>query len=156
LAHPHLFSLQNHGARHLACVIGARRIWGLTPAGDLRGVQAEVQDGARLVAEATGRRPDWFRGAGAIYSPSALDLIRRLGFSVGGFSLNGDGGATLPAAAVAARIAAARDGDVVISHINQPHRASGQGVAAGVLALRRRGARFVRLDTLKAADEVYG
>jgi hypothetical protein len=85
-----------------------------------------------------------------------LDLIRRLGFSVGGFSLNGDGGATLPAAAVAARIAAARDGDVVISHINQPHRASGQGVAAGVLALRRRGARFVRLDTLKAADEVYG
>ena len=155
LVHRGLFCLQNHGARHLSCTLGERRIWGLTPAADLAGVKSEVEDGARAIAEATGQRPAWFRGAGAIYSPAALDLIRRLGFGVAGFSLNADVGATLPAAAVAARIAAARAGDVMISHINQPHRASGAGVAKGVLALRRKGVRFVRLDALKPADVIY-
>jgi len=155
LAHPNLFSLQNHGARHLSCVLDERRIFGLTPAVDLAGVETEVEDGARAVAEVTGQRPAWFRGAGAIYSPPALDLIRRLGFDIAGFSLNGDVGTTLPAAAVAARIGAARSGDVVISHINQPKRASGEGVAKGVLALRRQGVRFVRLDALKPADVIY-
>ena len=112
------------------------------------------EDGARAVAEATGRRPAWFRGAGAIYSPAALGLIGRLGFRVAGFSLNGDEGATLPAAAAAERIGAARAGEVVIAHINQPHRGSGMGVAEGVLALRRQGVRFVRLDALKPEDVI--
>ena len=57
-----------------------------------------------------------------------------------------DLGASLPAHAVEARIAAASNGDVVLAHINQPHRPSGAGVVAGVLALQRRGARFVQLD----------
>lgn len=155
LAHRDLFSLQNHGARHLACVLGERRIWGLTPAVDLAGVKTEIENGASAVAAATGRRPAWFRGGGAIYSPEILPLIRQLGFAVGGYSLNGDVGASLPAAAVAARIGAAGDRDVTISHINQPHRASGAGVAAGILALKRRGVRFVRLDALKPTDVTY-
>jgi hypothetical protein len=44
---------------------------------------------------------------------------------------------------------------VVISHINQPHRASGEGVAQGVLALKRRGVRFVRLDALTTSEVIY-
>jgi len=152
LAHPELFSLQNHGARHLTCVLGARRIWGLAPAGDLAQVRDEVAGGARALAEATGRPPTWFRGAAAIYSPPALDLIRRMGFGVAGFSLNGDEGASLPAAKVAARVGAAKNRDVVISHINQPLRSSGAGVAEGVLKLRQLGARFVRLDALGPRD----
>jgi len=148
LAHPDVFSLQNHGARHLTCVLGERRIWGLTPAGDLAHILAEVADGARAVAEAAGHSPTWFRGAGAVYSPPALELIGRMGFQVAGFSLNGDEGASLPAAATVARIGAAGDGDVIISHINQPLRASGAGVARGILNLRQRGANFVRLDRL--------
>jgi peptidoglycan/xylan/chitin deacetylase (PgdA/CDA1 family) len=156
LAHPGVFSLQNHGARHLTCVLGARRLWGLTPAGDLAHVQAEVEGGARAIAEATGRRPTWFRGAAAIYSPAALDQIRRMGFAVAAYSVNGDGGATLPAAAAAAGIGGAVDGDVVIAHINQPRRAAGAGVARGILALRARGVGFVRLDALGSGDVAYG
>jgi peptidoglycan/xylan/chitin deacetylase (PgdA/CDA1 family) len=155
LAHPDIFSLQNHGARHLTCVLGARRIWGLTPAGDLSQVHAEVADGARAVAQATGRNPTWFRGAAAVYSPEALDHIRGMGLAVAGFSLNGDQGASLPAAQAAARIGAASDGDVVISHINQPLRPSGAGVAKGVLDLKQRGVRFIRLDALRPGDVVY-
>ena len=61
-------------------------------------------------------------------------------------SLNGDIGASVPAAAAHARIAAARSGDVIISHINQPKRAAGAGVIAGILALKARGFSFVHLN----------
>lgn len=155
LAHPDIFSLQNHGARHMTCVLGDRRVWGLAPAGDLVEVYAEVANGARLVVEATGRRPTWFRGAAAVYSPPAMDVIKRMGFGVAAFSLNGDEGATASTAEAAARIGAARDGDVVISHINQPLRSSGAGVAKGILDLKHRGVRFVRLDAVRPGDVVY-
>jgi hypothetical protein len=55
-------------------------------------------------------------------------------------------GASLPAASVERRIRAAKNGDVIIAHINQPKRVSGAGVAAGLLALHAEGVRFVRLD----------
>jgi peptidoglycan/xylan/chitin deacetylase (PgdA/CDA1 family) len=154
-AHPDVFSLQNHGAHHDTCVLGERRLWGLTPAGTLDGVRAEVDGGARAIAEATGRRPTWFRGAAALYSPTALDLIRAMGVGVAGYSLNGDVGASLSQAAAVTRIAAAADGDVVICHINQPERPAGAGVAEAVMDLKRQGVRFVRLDALTPNDAVY-
>jgi len=33
------------------------------------------------------------------------------------------------------RVAAARDGEVVIAHINQPHRAAGAGLARAIATL---------------------
>jgi hypothetical protein len=42
-------------------------------------------------------------------------------------------------------MAAAKDGDVVIAHINQPGRQSGGGVAKGILDLKAKGYRFVKL-----------
>ena len=68
-----------------------------------------------------------------------------MGFGIAGYSLNADMGASLPAATVAARIAKARDRDVIIGHINQPLRPSGAGIAAGVVALMRQGIAFVHL-----------
>ena len=72
--------------------------------------------------------PKWFRGATAEYSPSAIAMIRKLGFKIAGFSINGDGGSLLGAKETARRIAAAKDGDVIIAHINQPTHAAGEGV----------------------------
>ncbi len=79
-----------------------------------------------------------------------------MGVFIGGYSLNGDLGASLPANAVAARIGEAADGDVIVAHVNQPRRSSGRGVAAGVGRLKARGARFARLVDLTGADMVYG
>jgi hypothetical protein len=56
---------------------------------------------------------------------------------------------------VAARIGEAGDGDVIVSHVNQPRRSSGRGVAAGLRRLKARGARFLRLDQLTDADVAY-
>jgi peptidoglycan/xylan/chitin deacetylase (PgdA/CDA1 family) len=156
LAHPDLFGIQNHGAAHLPPVLGARRVFGLAVAGDLEAVRQEVLVGAEDVKAATGVAPRWYRAAAGFYSPLALAAIRALGALIAGYSLNADMGASLAAETVARRIAAAKDGDVIVAHINQPLRESGLGVAAGIAALRHRGVRFVRLDQLGAGDVAYG
>jgi len=147
-ARPDLFTLQNHGELHLPPVLGPRRVYGLPVAGTLDAVQREVSRGADLVAQARGERPRWYRGAAGLYSPSALATIQDMGFLIAGYSLNADEGASLPAESVARRIAAARSGDVIVAHINQPHRPSGAGVAAGVTRLKQDGTMFVALDAL--------
>jgi peptidoglycan/xylan/chitin deacetylase (PgdA/CDA1 family) len=155
LEYPAIFALENHGEHHIPPVLGRQRIFGIESAGDLADVRREVEAGAASIRAATGRDPRWYRAATGFYSPAALAEIRRLGVFIGGYSLNGDLGASLPAAAVAARIGEAGDGDVIVSHVNQPRRSSGRGVAAGLRRLKARGARFLRLDQLTDADVAY-
>lgn len=148
LAHPALFGFGNHGARHVPAVLGFRTVFGVAAAGDMATIRQEVLGGAAALEDAAGARCRWFRGATAQYSPTALAEIGRMGFAVAGYSVNGDAGASLPAAAAAARIGAAGPGDVILAHANKPHGPSGPGVAAGLVALKRQGARFARLDRL--------
>jgi peptidoglycan/xylan/chitin deacetylase (PgdA/CDA1 family) len=148
LGRPDLFALQNHGERHLPPVLGVRRVYGLQVAGTLEVVQREVDRGADALVAAGGVRPRWYRGAAALYSPAAIGTIEAMGFTIAGYSLSADQGASLPAATVARRMASAASGDVLLAHVNQPTRASGAGVADGVATLRRSGAVFVGLDAL--------
>src|SRR4051812_38582655 len=109
-----LFSLQDHGERHVPPVLGTHRVYGLPVAGTLDAVRHEVEAGADAVMATGAPRPGWYRGATALYSEAALDAIGAIGFRIGAFSVNADEGASLPAAAVAARVAMAGSGDIVI------------------------------------------
>ena len=148
LSNPELFAIGNHGAHHVPAVLGERSIFGLRVAGDLGAIRDEVGHGEEAIMAATGVKPVWYRGATALYSPAAVPTIEGMGFSIAGFSLNADMGASLPADAVASRMRQAKDGDVIIAHTNQPNRPSGFGVIAGVRALLDQDVRFVRLDAL--------
>lgn len=145
-AHPDLFRVENHGANHLAAVLTPGRVFGVRTVGSLAGMKAEIADGAAAVMAATGRKPQWYRGATAEYSSEALKEITALGERVAGFSVLGDGGALFSGSHAARVISAARDGDVIIAHINQPRKPAGNGVVEGVLALQARGVKFVWLD----------
>ncbi len=147
LDHQNLFAIGNHGAQHVAAVIGTSSIFGVRTAGDEDAIKAEVIGGADSIQKATGFATKWYRGATALYSPAALPLIQSLGFSIAGFSLNADEGASLSAGAVAERMKRARHGDVIIAHMNQPHRPSGAGVVNGVRALLDQGVTFTKLET---------
>ena len=147
-ANPTLFRLENHGEHHIPPVLGPGRLFGLPVAGTLQAVRREVEQGAAAIHAATGTAPRWYRGATARYSPAALAEIAGFGQAIAAFSLNADQGASLPANTVAARIATARDGEVVIAHINQPHRPSGAGIAQAIAALTRQGATWTSLDAL--------
>jgi len=145
-AHPDLFEIENHGARHIPAVDRPMKIYGIAAAGSSAAVRAEVEGGADAVRAAGGGEPTWFRGSTARYSKSAIAGIRKLGFRVAGYSLNGDGGSLLGARVTEKRIAAAHDGDVVIAHINQPRHAAGAGVAKAIADLKAKGYAFVRLS----------
>lgn len=145
-ANPDLFEVENHGAAHVPAVDRPGMIYGIPAAGSVEAVKTEAGDGARALVEHGFDAPQWFRGATARYTPSSMEEIGRLGYRVAGFSLNGDDGASVSAATAERRLAAARDGDVIIAHINQPGRAAGEGIAKGILALKAKGVTFVRLS----------
>jgi peptidoglycan/xylan/chitin deacetylase (PgdA/CDA1 family) len=150
-ANPALFEVENHGARHQPAVDVPMSVYGIAAAGSPAAVKAEVDDGAAAVTAATGRKPQWFRGATGKYSATAMTEIAATSERIAGYSLIADGGARLGETATRQNIAGAQDGDVIIAHVNQPTRPAGAGVVAGVLALKARGFVFVRLEDAKLA-----
>jgi peptidoglycan/xylan/chitin deacetylase (PgdA/CDA1 family) len=147
LAYPKLFQIENHGHKHIPAIDRNTVVYGLQAAGSAQVIAAEVEAGREDVRLAAGRASTWYRGAAALYTHASLDLIRHLGQRLAGYSLAGDGGAHLSGKASYNRMMAARDGDVLLLHINQPHRSAGQGVAEAIRDLKRKGYRFVRLDS---------
>jgi len=145
LAHPDLFQIENHGARHVPAVDVPMKVYGIATAGSPEAVKAEVEGGRQAVIAATGRAPLWFRGATGRYNGGAMAEIAALGQAIAGYSLKADDGASLPAPAVVRRLAGAKNGDVIIAHANHPEKSSGAGVVTGILALKAKGYLFVKL-----------
>jgi len=147
-AHPDLFEIENHGQNHIPAVDRPMPVYGIPAAGSRQAVATEVKGGGDAMLAHGLAQPHWFRGATAKYSLSSIAEIRGLGYRIAGYSVNGDSGATLPAAAVERQYASAKDGDVIISHINQPTHPAGEGVVKGILALKAKGTQFVRLQDI--------
>ncbi|WP_137157980.1 polysaccharide deacetylase family protein [Rhizobium sp. FKL33] len=146
MAHPELFEIENHGENHVPAVDRPASIYGIAAAGSPEAVAREVEAGAEAIVKATGKRSTWFRGATAKYTRTSIQQIQAMGFEIAGYSVNGDGGSLLGASVTAKHFASARDGDVIIAHINQPTHAAGEGVVKGVLALKAKGYRFLKLS----------
>jgi peptidoglycan/xylan/chitin deacetylase (PgdA/CDA1 family) len=155
LAHPDLFAIENHGELHIPPVLGDRTIFGIRAAGDLPAIRREIDGGAQTIRAATGAVPRWYRAATGFYTPSVVPEIQSMGFAIAGYSLSADLGASLPAPRVAARLEKARSGDVIVAHLNQPRRPSGQGVIDGLRTLQRQGTNFVRLDQVATTPPAY-
>ncbi len=142
-----LFEIENHGASHVPAVIGPEReVYGIPGVPDMAHLRAEVSGGARAIESAFGVTPRWYRGATAVYDPEAVAEIERMGYRIAGFSVNADAGATLPQAAILKRLQRARDGDVLIAHMNKPRSDTAAALIQGLGQLRRQGYAFVRLD----------
>lgn len=146
LAHPDLFQLEDHGGQHRPAVVGsARRVYGIPGEPDVAHVAAEVAEGAVAITRLTGRAPRYFRGATALYDAQSIAAIESMGYRIAGFSVNADAGATLPRAAIVARLARVVPGDIVIAHMNRPAGATAEAFAEALPRLEARGFRFVKL-----------
>ena len=148
--------MENHGLNHVPSIDNQPLMFGLKTAGSLPAIRAEIQGGTDAMAAAVLTKPVWYRDATARYSDDAIILIHDMGYRVAGYSLNADMGASLLAGQVEKRISAARDGDVIIAHINQPSRAAGAGVVRGILALKQKGFRFMRLEDVQESEKPLG
>jgi peptidoglycan/xylan/chitin deacetylase (PgdA/CDA1 family) len=141
-----LFEIAAHGDRHVPCVIDGRSVYGIKGTASMGELVREVFANARLIEERTGSAPRWFRSGTAFYDQVAVDVIHDLGMRVGGYSIAADQGATLNAEQVAERVLRAKNGDILLLHMNKPHSGTREGLRRSLPVLLRRGATFVRLS----------
>ncbi len=145
-AHPDLFDIEDHGAAHVPAVIGAnKRVYGLRGEPDIAHLNAEVEGGARAISATGALRPEWYRGATALYDQAAVGAIEAMGYRIAGFSVNADAGATLSRRAIVARLQSVKPGDIIIAHMNKPASESAEALRDMLPVLIQRGLRFVTL-----------
>ncbi len=58
----------------------------------------------------------------------------------------------LSKSAIIRRLAKARDGDVIIAHVNHPEKSAGAGLVEGILPLKRSGDVLIKLGKPQKRD----
>ncbi len=139
LADNPLFEIGNHGTRHVPLSVSGKSAYGITGTSTAAQVYDEVMGNQDTIFTVTGRKPRLFRPGTAYYDDVAVAIVRDLGLVPLGFSINGDAGATYPAATVTREVSAAKAGDVVICHANRPGAGTAPGVTRALADLRSRG-----------------
>ncbi|MHC6595049.1 polysaccharide deacetylase family protein [Arthrobacter sp. C152] len=145
LAADPLFELANHGTSHKPLSTTGNTAYGIPGTRNAGEVYDEVMPNDAGLASLTGARPRYFRPGTAYMDDVAADILRALGVKAAGFSINGDGGATFPAAVVAREVGRARAGDVVICHGNHPGGGTADGVSQALDKLLAAGNSFLHL-----------
>lgn len=156
LRHDDLFEIANHGTSHRPLSVEGRSAYGIAGTADVGEVHDEVVGNHERIRELTGRAPRWFRSGTAHYDDVALDIVADLGERAVGFDVNADGGATFGAGQVAAAIADAGDGSILIGHANRPASGTAEGLRTAIPAMRARGLDFVPLEPSIVAIEPVG
>ena len=154
LAADPLFELANHGSRHCPLSVTGRRAYGIPGTSGVGQVYHEIMDNQAVLQALTGRPPRFFRPGTAFYDDVAVAVTRRAGLLPVNFSINADAGATLPAPAVAAALAKASAGDIVIAHFNKPGSGTAAGFEQALPRMLARGAAFAQLGRVLPAGAV--
>jgi peptidoglycan/xylan/chitin deacetylase (PgdA/CDA1 family) len=141
-----LFEIANHGMLHRPASVSGRSVYGISGTRDAKELVDEIEVNARKIAALTGVRPRYYRSGTAYYDEVAVQVSRRLGHEVIGFSILGDAGATYRKGQVEAALLKSVPGDIIIAHMNHPEGETAAGLKAAIPELLRRGFRFVRLS----------
>lgn len=144
-----LFEIANHGTAHRPLSVEGKSIYGISGTASEEEVLREIGENSGKIEKITGKRPLFFRSGTAYYDEIAVEIARKAGVEIGGFSVLADAGATFSAPKVAQQIKSARSGDIVIAHMNHPESGTREGVIEAVNALRAEGFAFVRLSDVK-------
>ena len=141
-----LFSLQNHGTLHRPLSVNGRSVYHIQGTRNVAEVYEEIMGTDAKLKELTGKRPRFFRSGTAYYDEVAVQVARDLGYTITGFDILGDAGATYSKAQIIKVARAARPGTIIIYHLNQPSSSTSAGVQAVVHNLRAAGYEFKKLE----------
>lgn len=147
-----LFEIENHGTYHRPASVTGKSVYGIQGTANAAGLVKEVETNARKIEGLTGRKPRFFRSGTAYYDDAAVRVIHDLGYTIAGFNVLGDKGATFSAEEVIQALLSANPGSIVILHMNHPEKETAEGVRAAVPLLLERGYRFVKLGDYLSAD----
>lgn len=145
LAADPLFELANHGTSHGPLSVTGRSAYGIPGTRNPGEVYDEIMTNDAVLTELTGKRPRLFRPGTAHLDDVSAEIVRALGEVPVGFTINGDGGATFPAATVTREVSRARAGDIVICHGNHPGGGTTPGLVRALAVMKDRGETFVTL-----------
>jgi peptidoglycan/xylan/chitin deacetylase (PgdA/CDA1 family) len=141
-----LFEIENHGLQHKPCSVNGASAYGLAGTASVPELVQEVEGNAKKIESITGRKPKFFRSGTAYYDDVAVSIITSMGYTIAGYSVLGDAGATFPAKKVKAALLSATPGSIVICHMNHPEKETAEGVIAAIPRLKRQGFTFVTLE----------
>ena len=143
-----LFEIENHGLNHLPCAISGETEYGIK--GTLNVGQAfdELELNNRKIKALTGRRPKFFRSPTAYADEACVKVAGQLGLTTISFDiLSGDAVPYTPAKTIANTILQnAKDGAIVIMHMNHPKWYTYEALEIVIPELRKQGYTFVKLD----------
>ena len=137
-----LFDLACHGDRHVPLSVTGRAAYGITGTADVGEVVDEIIANDDWFIQRTGAISQFTRPGTAYTDDVAIRAAQKLGRTIAGFSINGDGGAQFSAADVAAALDSSGPGDIILAHMNQPSGGTAQGFAQALPGLLDRGVRF--------------
>lgn len=154
LAADPLFEIENHGLLHRLCTLGGQSLWNLPAARNPGEIADEIELNVLKLEKATGRRPRFFRPAGAQTDEATVRIARRLGAIPVGFNLFSDD--VDPSASTETVrdhiVQRAGPGAVVLLHFNHPEWCEEPALREAVPALKSRGYAFVRLEDAVPPD----
>ena len=124
----HLFSIENHGARHEATLITKPALYGLVRTGTKERTLKEVIEGKEAIQRVFQKESKWFRTAGGVFDKESEDLIKSGSWRLAGWTVNADDGATASQETVYKRLKGAKPGQVVLIHGNHPEGRTAAGL----------------------------
>lgn len=146
LARTELFEIANHGLLHRPCSVTGRSAYGIKGTASVAELVDEIELGGRMIADLTGIRPAFYRPGTAYCDEVGVEVAKALGYTVTGFNVLGDAGATYTREQVKDALLAAPKGAIVILHMNHPEGHTRLGVMDAIGELKKRGVRFVTLS----------
>lgn len=146
LANDPQFELGNHGTLHLPLSVNGKSAYGIPGTKGPAEIYDEIMGNMAGLEDLTGNPTRFFRAGTAYLDNVAAEIVRALGLIPVGFSINGDGGATFPAATVSREVGAATHGDIVIAHGNHPGSGTAAGLVPAVKAMQQAGLSFVHIS----------
>lgn len=141
-----LFEIANHGTVHRPLSLNGRAAYGIEGTASIAAAYDEVMGNQEFLEQEFGVVSRFFRSGTAHFDVGAASLTRKLGLIPMNFTVNLDGGATLPTGAVQRAALGMVAGDVGIGHFNRPASGTAAGIAGALPVMLKNKVRFVRLD----------
>lgn len=143
-----LFEIENHGLLHRVCEVGGEKKYGLKNLRNSEEMVDEIELNNRKIEKITGRKPVFYRPAGAYADDLCIKIAASLSMEIAGYdTLSGDSFSKTPASTMSRNmIKDAKHGMVVLMHLNHPERNEVEALKLAVPELRKKGFSFCRLE----------
>jgi len=147
LASNPLFEIANHGYKHKPASVNGSRIYGIRGTRNVGELVDEVELNARKIQSLTGKKPKFYRAGTGYVDEAALRIVNSMGYEVVNWDTNSyDFTGKHSARKIRNKILGARQGSIVIMHMNHPNWNTYEGLKKAIPVLRKRGYRFAKLS----------